>query len=341
MANLRTMYLASKNNHDVLVIKSLLGIVGHRASTNWAPVEDGMRADVIILDVDNAFPNVVALKKDTGCKLVVSYSVTNQKIPNIDFQLSKPVRARDLLALLNDLENMLGSQVYLPPTMTGVSSPKPDRAPTQSDSEQVKMLDELLALTQQYKAAILEVRIGNQICYLDNYRKKSFLSHDFFAANVLEGQIKARVVDAVPQGALESLLFTDLFYELTLKQPPARLAKGLSLESEFHIKQWPNMSNSKNAKSMIRIAAYFSKQSASLAKAARDLSIEINPIIGFINAVHSQNLLVYSAASPIAMTMDNSQIPVQPQSVAEPIEAPKPKSGIGGLFGRIRQKLGM
>lgn len=338
----QSLYLASKNNHDVLVIKSLLGIVGHRASTNWTPVDEGLSADVVILDVDdNEYPNVSALKKDTGCKLVVSYSFTNQKIPNVDFQLSKPVRARDLLILLNDLENVLGSQVHLPTTMAGLSSPKTDRVQTQPDNEKVKILDELLALTQQYKAAILEVRIGNQVCYLDNYRKKSFLSHDFLTPNLLNGQIKARVVDTVPQGALESLLFTDLFYELTLQQPPARLAKGLSVEGEFHIKQWPNMSNSKNAKSMIRIAAYFSKQTATLAKAARDLSIEINQIIGFINAVHSQNLLVYSAASPIAMSVDNRQISVQPQSVAESIEVPKPKSGIGGLFGRIRQKLGM
>lgn len=351
MANTHTIRLLSDSNHDQVVVKSLLGIVGHRASANWTyPEYDGLKSDVIIVDIDGVQPNLATLKRQYGAKAVVVYGITPYKMPLSDFLLVKPVRAKDLLLLLNDLEQLLENDIVVPSKIEDlVSKPtlaiesqfvqKANVVPIKPKGAQ-KIIDELLVLTKQYKAATLEVRLDGQVyCYLDNYRKRALVSHVFWGTLPV-GAVTYRVIESVPQNTVnfETVTFTDLFYELTILQPPADLVSDLSAENIFSIKQWPNMGNSRHAKNMVRIAAYFSKQQATLAKAARDLSVEVNDVVGFINAVHSQNLLTFADAAPVVVTAPTSVVEAETDVKAN--EAAK-SGGIGGLFGRIRQRLGM
>lgn len=138
----------------------------------------------------------------------------------------------------------------------------------------------------------------------------------------------------------EAMTLADLFYELSLAEPTVSLATGLSAESIYYIKQWPNMGNSRHAKAMVKMAAYFSKQQATLSKAAHDLSLELNQIMAFINAVHSQNLLMSVANQALPKTT----IPeLAPKIVEDTKQAPPPpkSNAVGGLFSRIRQRLGI
>lgn len=351
MANTYTIRLLSDSNHDQLVVKSLLGIVGHRANADWIiPEYDGVSSDVIIVDIDGSLPNLASLKRQYQAKLIVVYGLTPYKLPLTDFLLVKPVRAKELLMLLNDLEQRLQQDTVIPSLNSGQIIHNPVIQPssnveasshtiTKSSTSQ-KTIDKLLALTKEYKAASLEVRFDGQVyCYLDNYRKRALVNHIF--RNMLPmGNLTYRVVDSIPQQAnFEPVTFTDLFYELTLLQPPAMLVSGLSVENIFSIKQWPNMGNSRHAKNMVRIAAYFSKQQATLAKASRDLSVEVNDVVGFINAVHSQNLLMFAEVAPVTTTV---AVAVQNAEAEHDVKVNETaKTGIGGLFGRIRQRLGM
>lgn len=353
MANKRAIRLLSDSNHDQLVIKSLLGIVGHRASADWSyPEYDGIKSDVIIVDIDGAQPNLATLKRQYGAKAVVVYGITPYKMPLSDFLLVKPVRAKDLLLLLNDLEQLLENDIVVPSKLEDlVPKATPMAQPQVAQRNNVvsikpktsqKIIDELLVLTKQYKAATLEVRLDGQVyCYLDNYRKRALVSHVFWGTLPV-GAVTYRVIESVPQNTVnfETVTFTDLFYELTILQPPAVLVSDLSAENIFSIKQWPNMGNSRHAKNMVRIAAYFSKQQATLAKASRDLSVEVNDVVGFINAVHSQNLLTFAEVAPVTTTVTVAAQNAEAEYDVKVNETAK-SSGIGGLFGRIRQRLGM
>lgn len=360
MANRRTLRLLSDSQNDQLVMKSLLNIVGNRASTRWVYPDcdgyDSKNADVILIDT-NVMPtaNNSALKAQYHAEIVVAYGSMLQKSAAFDFLLPKPVRSKDLLLLLNDLEaklsqyadtdvtakfmvdNTIRTKVVTPQTPTPALASMPSTTPA-------KLVDGLLALSKQYKAAMLEVRVNGQVyAYLDNYRKKAFVN-PLFLKDVPIGKLGSRVVDSMPQNNnFKAVTFTDLFFDLTLSQPPAVLVEGLSTDDTFSIKQWPNMGNSVHAKSMVRIAAYFSKQQATLAKATRDLSVEMNQIVGFINAVHSQNLLTYSSSVPTVtkMSIEPKQDVVAVVETIPVKEAPAKSSGIGGLFGRIRQRLGI
>lgn len=337
MPNKYTLRLVSSNTHDQLVMKSLMGIIGQRACRNWSYAEDNSDADVVIVDVDKEYPDVTMLQKNNHCHTIVSLSEAARYVPRMSFSLSKPLRAKDVLVLLGDIERTLAL-----PTSVTFASQMPASVATESAKKvftSAKVLDQLLDATKQYKGAIVEVNLGQQLLYLDNRRKKIFVNGSFVTSQLTDRQIVCRATDKVPFSALESLTFTDIFYELTLSQSSASLANDLSFDDEFTIRQWPNMANSRHAKNMMRMAAYFSKQKATVNKAARDLALELNYIVGFINAVHSQDLLV----SHPAMALSNAAVAdtgFAHNVNTEPVPT-KTSSGLSGLFGRIRQRLGM
>lgn len=339
MTDKHTIRLVSKNPHDQLVMKSILGILSQRACRNWSYAEDNADAEVVVVDVDKELPNFTSLRAANHCRVFVSYGETSRYTPEINYSLPKPIRAKDLLVLLTDIENTLTL-----PVPVILPSRVPEKAPTDSVQKTLtstKLLDQLLTAAKQYNDAIVEINLGNQQLYLDNRRKKIFANGPLVTSQLAEGLLVCRTTDKVPLTALESLTFTDIFYELTLLQSSASLANDLSVKDEFTIKQWPNMSHSRHAKSMIRTAAYFSKQKATINKAAGDLALEVNHVIGFINAVHSQNLLVSYPAMALAMAApEHTSLAAKTRPTEQPVQA-KTSSGIGGLFGRIRQRLGM
>lgn len=342
MTDKHTIRLVSQNPHDQLVMKSILGILGQRACKSWSYAEDHCDSEVVVVDVDKELPNFTSLREANHCRVIVSYGETSRFIPEINFSLPKPIRAKDLLVLLTDIEKTLTLPVHVV-----LPGRVPEKVPTDSIQKTLtstKLLDQLLTAAKQSNDAIVEINLGNQQLYLDNRRKKIFANGPLFASQLAEGPLLCRTTDKIPLTALESLTFTDIFYELTLLQSSASLANDLSVKDEFTIKQWPNMSHSRHAKSMIRTAAYFSKQKATINKAARDLALEVNHIIGFINAVHSQNLLVSHPVMALAMAApEHTGFAANTKQTAEPavpVQA-KTSSGLGGLFGRIRQKLGM
>lgn len=339
MLNRHTIRLVSTNTHDQLVMKSLLSIIGQRACKNWSYAEDNVDADVIVVDVDNEYPDIATLQRNNRCHTIVSFSEKSRYVPQMSFSLSKPLRAKDVLVLLGDIERILA-----PSTFEDLTSKIPEKTSTNSAQKAFtssKVLDQLLNATKQYKGAIVEVDLGNQFLYLDNRRKKIFISGLFVASQLTERQITCRAIDKVPFTALESLTFTDLFYELTLSQSSASLANDLSANDEFTIRQWPNMVHSRHAKNMIRMAAYFSKQKATVSQAARDLALELNDIIGFLNAAYSQDLVVSHPAMALASATLPSNDFAQNVNHTNTEVPTKTSSGLGGLFGRIRQKFGL
>lgn len=359
MATNLTIRLISNSQRDQLLLKSLLTVVGRRGTIEWTYLLYDNNCDVVIVDEDAPHPNLSVLKKLYGAKFVVVYGSTPYKTPQADFVLVKPLRAKDLNLLLTEIEKTLGFEssgmagTHTLDKLDALSLPNITTTNTKTVMPAVinehiiskGLIDDLLIIIKKYKDNNLEVRVNSQVyLYLDNYRKRALVYRALFS-QLYKGQISVKMIEALPKiDSFELMTFTDLFYELTLTQLNPVLVSGLSAENIYYIKQWPNMGNSRHAKNMVKMAAYFSKQQATLSKAANDLSIELNQVIGFINAVYSQNLLMYATNNVPAAQK------IMPDLVPKDIDEPKPKptnttppksNAVGGLFSRIRQRLGI
>lgn len=97
---------SAMNEHDVALIKSLIGIVGRSNGVEWVYCEDA-NADVLIVDMDER-SGQAAMKASTPKALVAYASADKTLIPNT-FALMKPARARDLMEVLGSIHNQLGS----------------------------------------------------------------------------------------------------------------------------------------------------------------------------------------------------------------------------------------
>jgi len=358
-----TIRLISNSQRDQLLLKSLLTVVGHRGSINWTHSLYENSCDVVIVDIDEPHPNLAILKKLYQCKSVVVYGAmaNNMSMSMADALLVKPLRARDLNSLLMEIErdfgfegnNLAGNHtldkldsISLSNMNTSLPNQKVVSTPIIEESVFSRgLMEDLLMLINKYKDNIVEIKMDDTISlYIDNYRKRALVNQKILKDSY-SGILTFKIVDILPKHQDFSLMtFTDLFYDLTLQQANSRLIKGLSPENIYYIKQWPNMGNSRHAKNMVRMAAYFSKQQATLSKAAHDLSVDLNHIIGFINAVYSQNLLMYASNNiPVQQKIVPDLLPKDKDELtASTTTIPQAKNNaVGGLFSRIRQRLGI
>jgi len=356
-----TIRLLSNSQRDQLLLKSLLTVVGHRGSINWTHSLYDNSCDVVIVDVDEPHPNLAILKKLYQCKSVVVYGTTANNMSMADAVLVKPLRARDLNYLLMDIEkgfgfegNSLAGNYTLEKldavSLSNINTSLPNQKAISTSIVEENFLsrglmEDLLILINKYKSNIVEIKIDDVVAlYVDNYRKRALVNTKVLSDSYL-GILTLKIIDIFPRYEnFELMTFTDLFCELTLQQSNPRLIKGLSPENIYYIKQWPNMGNSRHAKNMVRMAAYFSKQQATLSKAAHDLSMDLNHIIAFVNAVYSQNLLMYATNhTPIQQKIVPDLLPKDKDELRTSTNTiPQAKSNaVGGLFSRIRQRLGI
>jgi hypothetical protein len=147
----------------------------------------------------------------------------------------------------------------------------------------------------------------------------------------------------LPPGQLVRVSLADFFYEYTLGTERVYLLNGLSQNASFYIRQWPQFMKASNTKAIIKLSAYFSRRKATINATARDLVVGIRQIIAYVNAAHAQNLLLSEAAASGPAAGDYRQAAVA--RAALPASSMPPQAvetrRTGGLFGRIRQRLGI
>jgi hypothetical protein len=97
---------SAMSEHDVALIKSLIGIVGHSKGVEWVYSEDA-NADVLIVDMDER-SGQAAMKASKPKALVAYASPDKTLIPNT-FALVKPARARDFIEVLGSIQTKLDS----------------------------------------------------------------------------------------------------------------------------------------------------------------------------------------------------------------------------------------
>lgn len=307
-----------------MLLKSLIAIVGlqTQSKTEWTYADEG-HADVVIVDYDDnaqaKYPN----------SIVVGFSRDSNLINDMPFALHKPLRSRDLLSLLSLLDEHLSTHKRKALTHHNTHANN-----FQDDNNDP--LDIIFTLIRNNAQTLSSLHFNEQVAYLDPLKKKVFLPHDFTYQRITKDcDFQYYSMPSLPDVPLKQISVADFFYEFTLAEKPAHLLTVLNSDSRFQIKQWPNFANNQNTKAVIKISAYFSKQKATLQTAARDLSLDAQQLFGFINAVHAQNLLIFDSEIAVPQHMAAPDISHQPPPISQ--ETKK----VSGLFGRIRQRLGL
>lgn len=92
------------DEHDIALIKSLVGIVSKGSKTEWVYSEDA-NADVVIVDADG--PGFRSKLTGHTPKAIVAYADPDRTLIPNTFALTKPARARELMEVLEGIQTRL------------------------------------------------------------------------------------------------------------------------------------------------------------------------------------------------------------------------------------------
>lgn len=106
MSQLNTIFFSSESDYHHRLIKSIFKVVG--SSWRLEDVTDNAAAvDVVLVDCDTVKVHPNQLKNKMGAKLCVAYAPHTANTSEFDACLSKPIRSRELVHLLEQLQQML------------------------------------------------------------------------------------------------------------------------------------------------------------------------------------------------------------------------------------------
>jgi hypothetical protein len=321
--NARHIGCVSNQPQQVLLLKSLLSIAGDRADSDnvWTYSDSGYR-DAVVMDLDDE--DTEGSPRAVDGNVVIAMSRDLAILKGRPFALQKPLRSKDIVHLLEVLDQHFEGAAQTAPSLAA-SSP----GARHGDDR----LDAILALSRRKDGHILFLDFGGPQAYLDIKRQKIFIDKEFpFAVVAGGGRFSAAEVAAIPAGRHVGVSVADFFYEYTLSAKQAELVDGLSLQARYYIRQWPQFLKSSNTKALIKLSAYFSRRKATINAAAQDLLVGINQIEAYLNAAYVQGLLMVEADTAPAVAVRSATPEAAP---------PRAAAAPHGLFGKIRQKLGL
>lgn len=321
--NARHIGCISSQPQQVLLLKSLLSIAGDRADSGnvWTYSDSGHR-DAVVMDLDDEAQEGIPQGVDGDVVIAMSRDLAILK--GRQFALQKPLRSKDIVHLLEVLDQHFVASAEASPALASSST-----GVRHGDDR----LDTILALSRRKDGHILLLDFGGEQAYLDIKNQKIFLDKDFpFAVVAGGGRFGVTEVASIPAGRYIGVSVADFFYEYTLSAKQAGLVDGLSLQAKYYIRQWPQFLKASNTKALIKLSAYFSRRRATISAAAQDLVVGINQIEAYINAAYVQGLLMVEAETAPAAAV---------RSAAPELMKPRTATATHGLFGKIRQKLGL
>lgn len=325
--NARLIGCVSRQPQQVLLLKSLLSIAGDRAdSGNVWTYSDSGHCDAMVMDLDDGSQGDSV--QDVDSDVVVAMSRDLAILNGRKFSLQKPLRSRDIVHLLEVLDQHFEEGMASSAVKSSVDAPA---EVIQRDHR----LEAILVLLRRKSGNVLLLDFGGPQAYLDIKNQKIFLEKDFpFPLVAAGGHFNVTEVSAIPAGRHVGISAADFFYEYTLSAKQAGLVDGLSLQARYYIRQWPHFLKASNTKALIKLSAYFSRRKATINSAAQDLLVGIQQIEAYLNAAYVQGLLMVDADAAPAVMMPRS-------AVAADVPVPKMATATRGLFGKIRQKLGL
>lgn len=318
MGNLELKNLSSIgfSPKDETVLKALTDLLGARTRETWV-YSSPEYADVVLLDTDN--PEAVVCWRNDGhgerCT-TIAYSTSAPDLP-LNRRLNKPLRAADLIAILNSLPERSQPDLSNSKATVGTSS---ESIATPSLAQRVSNC------THGY----LKVGNGNDTLILNRSDSTCVISGS--SVNLLNlfahsdenliVETGAEVCNEVPSNA-EWRNARPMLWWIGLHGSSGRLLDHLDPSSNFKIVRWPPPSLIKSSQHYFNLCALLSRKTGVTMGDIQSLTgMDSREISAFLNAASLFGVLKtrISSAEPVA---------------ANPVKEPANKS----LFEKIRSRL--
>lgn len=314
---LSSLFLSDK---DETILKSLVSLLESKTQQSWS-YERTSEGDVVIIDLDH--PQGRDAWQEAGLehagRIRVAYSA-DPSIPDAPYHLHKPLRARELVNLLNTVPSA-GSGVV--PEKAEPANPVSER-PGQSGVQRLAHL-----LQDKTQTAVMRIVYQEYRVIIDKSKAHYSASHPL---DKLEPLCKAplselEVETFSPSASAKWRPLQELLWYSALVGYDGALKPGINAEHIFRLERWPNFKRLIHAPEHFVLSAYMTKNPADIATIHMATGLSNERINDFINACSACGFI-------------SRKSPVQNQDADRQVTVPSSHER-SGIFGLIRAKLGL
>ncbi|WP_147094489.1 hypothetical protein [Nitrosococcus oceani] len=285
---------------DLMVLQSLLSLVNSRAHDIWTLMEGG-QANVVLFDVDTEAGRV-AWNANQGLarKSIRVWCSRRGPTEAVKYYLKKPYRYRylvDLLAVAGKSQTETGEVAF---SSTAIESKPWKRLAGPSFEPAEHFLGLLLSAIEekqpvrfQYQdsAPLYVEPAGWKYFYPDSERTLRRLCGSVSSCIQVEAITKNLLAQQIAQDELKSRSLQGLIWLAAFEGSVGRPLPGWREESLFKLKQWPNLGILQHDLDEIRLAAFMTKQAATLVSILSHTGVAKQKAVSFINACYAVGLL--------------------------------------------------
>lgn len=310
---------------DEIVLRALVDLLGARTHEIWAySVAD--QADVLLLDGDNA--TAVDLweglySDQSESTIVYSSSKTAVSIP-VRRHLTKPLRAADLIAHLNTINEVVSPAI--------ASTPAEAMAHSNDDTIPAASLPQTIFDT---KKGYLTISLSDCALTLNRDERccvmTGTLEQIAEGLNAQQGKLAISFTLHKPEHLSAASVWLgdrSILWQLSLSMSNGQLLQQFGTDDALRLTRWPPPSLLKGNPELMNLCALLSRHSGtSFSEASQQLKLSAFELAGFINAVAICSMLVHDSV---------------PSTKSErPVISEGDGLAAKGLFARLRSRLGI
>lgn len=306
------------NKNDNVLFTSMLQIVNAQLTAEWSFHE---QAEIVLVDMEAAEGQQFWHQQHAQC-ILIAYA--REKPSEATWFLPRPIRVKPLIQILNALsatqQFLPSAAAHAPPPLANVNASattKTQIAPTtqaittavslgQDDFNPEYSLIGLLkrAVTQQQamrfqvdSSAPLLFSAARQQCLTTHLQLNALAAIHTHLYNVPAKQIQCESITetvvnntfAEQGGQFYSL--AAIIWLTALSGSRGRLMVGHLSQQPVKLKQWPNLASLPHQPHHIRLAAFMTRNSATLATVAEKTQVSIAQVVDFFNACQLEQLV--------------------------------------------------
>lgn len=311
------------SEHDHLILKSLLVLVGDQTGAEWVYQENTdnkNNLDVVIIDMDSE--NADKLLPELENIKAIRVGMSNSPQDRIDLVIPKPIRAKDLIDILKRSMDKLNIQPLA--GQGGQSKAATAKNTGEHPSAVLQFLSEQRRghQNQSWTISLGETRMN--IDYQNNLASFTDDSKDLATfANAGKNDIKIENTNIRLSTNDRNKPVNTLAWYTAVYGSQSTLLPQISETMSFKLRRWPDLRLLKQRSELTRPAALISKNWRDINQLIKFTKLNREEIIAFINACYLCELLL----------TENKEADLAPEN-SKP-SAPE------SLFSKLRKKLGI
>ncbi|ADJ27927.1 hypothetical protein [Nitrosococcus watsonii] len=283
-----------------MALRSLLDLINSQAHEGWRLMEEG-QANVVLFDVDTK-AGWAAWNTNQGLtqKSIRVWCSRRGPTEAVKYYLKKPYRYRhlaDLLAMVGQSQKKAGEVAF--PSAAIKSKPRKRLAGPSFEPAKyflgllLSAIEEKRSVRFQYQdsAPLYVEPAGWEYFYPDSERALRRLCGSVSSCIQVESITKDLLVQQVAQDGIKSCSLQSLIWLAAFEGSAGRPLPGWREEGLFKLKQWPNLGVLQHDLDEMRLAAFMTKQAATLVSILTHTGVAKRKAVSFINACYAVGLL--------------------------------------------------